>query len=272
MQTQFIYMGFDGKRRETENYLFKLSYNPKELTGAKFDECTCKEFGLQYNSGEILTIPRLKNWRYFFDPGSGLGKGLVFGIPHDIFENIKESSGGSIPPEIRYAVYNNFVDFHALSDIFPRPLFGLGVENLKQIGDKVIHPGAHSNAPVNLGNTVKEGSSYCNGEITLELIGLSIVNNRPCALIKYDSGESTLNMSVTFPAGGNVETIGGSEYIGDIYIDLETGWIRKVTLDEFIITERKEPNKKEKIKRYTIRHLILSLISRKEFEKDAVLL
>lgn len=264
MHTQFIQMGFDGKRKATEDYFFKLNYNPKELLHKSFDECTCKKFGLQFNGEGIKTIPKLKNWSYQFDPTSGMGKGLVFGIPHEPFEGLKDSDGNNILPEIIYAIYNNFVDFHTLSNLFT--MYGVGIEKLKHIGDKVIHLGAFTKAPINLAEIIKEGSVFCNGEIILEFIGIGTIDHRPCAIIKYDSGESTLDMKITAP-NGYVKTTGGSQYLGDIYLDLESGWTRKVALDEFVITERKEPNLK-KIKRYTVRNLTIKSISKEEFEND----
>jgi len=73
------------------------------------------------------------------------------------------------------------------------------------------------------------------------------------------------------PEGPDVLTEGGSEYKGDIYIDLETGWVRKVTLDEFVSTETGAANGQAKVNRYTVRHLLLRLISQEEFEKESAL-
>ena len=39
-------------------------------------------------------------------------KGQDFGIPHSRFENISDSRASNLAPAIRYAVYNNFTDFH----------------------------------------------------------------------------------------------------------------------------------------------------------------
>ncbi len=64
---------------------------------------------------------------------------------------------------------------------------------------------------------------------------------------------------------------GGSEYKGDMYIDLETGWVRKVTLDEFVVTETAVNNSPDKIKGYTARHILSRLISQQEFEKGLVI-
>ena len=56
MQTQFIHIGFDGKRTGTETYSLKLRDIPAALSEKKLDQCTVKEFGLP-NSENIVTIP-----------------------------------------------------------------------------------------------------------------------------------------------------------------------------------------------------------------------
>jgi hypothetical protein len=62
---------------------------------------------------------------------------------------------------------------------------------LKKIGDKIVHAAAFSEPKLNLA-----GSFFKNGEITLEFKGLSRVNGKSCALIGYDSGESSFKMVV----------------------------------------------------------------------------
>ena len=224
---------------------------------------------MRLNSEDFVTIPALRLWNYEFDQMSGLdGKGPVFGVPHNRFEGIKDSRGNELSPDIRYAIYNNFIDFHALNDGFSRPMFGRGIEQLKLVGDRIVHPAAFTEAPVNLGMAVKPSSVFRNGEVTLELKGISVVDGVLCALIGYDSGESTLKMIMASTEGADVLTEGGSEYKGDIYIDLGTGWVRKVTLDEFVVTETGAANSEAKVNRYTVRHLLLRLISQEEFEKD----
>ena len=269
MQTQFVHIGFDGKRTGIETYLLRLNCIPAALSGENLDEYICQEFGLQLNTGGIVTIPALKLWNYRFDLMSGIsGKGPVFGIPHDRFEGMVDSLGNKLSPDISYAIYNNFIDFHTFNDIFSRPMkFGKGIQELKSIGDRIVHAVAFTEAPVNLGSMIKSGSSFRNGEVTLELKGISLIDGAACALIGYDSGESTLKMLMAPSQDIEAVTEGGSEYKGDIYIDLETGWVRKVTLDEFVVTETKVINAPTKIDAYTVRHLLLRLISKQEFEK-----
>jgi hypothetical protein len=262
MQTQFIHIGFDGKRTGMETYLLRLRCVPAALSGKSLDEYTCQEFGLQLNGNSIATIPALKLFSYQFNMMSGIdGKGPVFGIPHERFEDLTDSMGNKLSPDIRYAVYNNFIDFHSLNDIFSRPMkFGKGIQELKHFGDKIVHATAFTEAPISLGTAIKSGSTFHNGEITLEFKGICTVDEVACAIVGYDSGES--NFRMTFALGNELDAItkGGSEYKGDMYIDLETGWVRKVTLDEFVVTEAEKTNSPSKVYGYTVRHLLLRLV------------
>ncbi len=202
-----------------------------------------------------------------------IGKGPLFGIPQEPFLGLKDSQGNKLPPDICYATYNNFVDFHALSDVFPRPMkYIKGIEQLKSVGDRIVHPGAFNEAPVSVIGVVRQGSVFRNGELTLELKGVSLVDDRPCALVNYDSGESTLRMAFIHGNGEDVMMEGGSEYTGDIHIDLASGWVRKVTLNEFVVTQTNTASQPNKIPGYTVRHILLRLISQQDFEKPISIL
>jgi hypothetical protein len=274
MQTQFIHMGFDGQRTGVETYLLRLRCIPAAMSGKTLDEWTCREFGLQLNDGPILTLPALRLFTYQFDQMSGvLTKGPMFGIPQEPFLGLKDSQGNQLPPDICYASYNNFVDFHALSDVFPRPLkYIKGIEQLKFVGERIVHPGAFNEAPVSVIGVVRPGSVFRNGELTLELKGISLVDDCPCALVNYDSGESTLRMAFIQGNSEDVVMEGGSEYTGDIYIDLASGWVRKVTLNEFVVTQTNTASRPNKIPGYTVRHILLRLISQQDFKKPISIL
>jgi len=270
MQTEFIHLGFNGRRTGIETYLLRLSCVPAAVSGKRLDEYVCREFGLKLGESVITTLPALRLFTYQFDQMSGvLSKGPMFGIPQEPFVGMKDSQGNSLPSDICYATYNNFVDFHALVDVFSRPMkYVKGIEQLKSIGDRFVHPGAFNEAPVSVDGVVRAGSVFRNGELTLELKGISLIDDRPCALVNYDSGESTLRMS--FIQGDNREDVtmdGGSEYTGDIYIDLANGWVRKVTLNESVVTETYTASRPTRIPGYTARHILLRLISQQEFEK-----
>jgi hypothetical protein len=217
----------------------------------------------------MTTIPALNLFTYQFDMMSGIvRKGPVFGIPQESFEGLTDSAGNKLSPDIRYAVYNNFIDFHTFNDVFSRPMkFGKGIQELKYFGDRIVHASALTEAPVSLGTTIKPGSVFRNGQITLELKGISVVDDAACALVGYDSGESTLKLTVALDKDQDALTEGGSEYKGDIYIDLQTDWVRKVTLDEFVVTQSGVANTPTKVYGYTVRHILLRLVSQQEFEK-----
>lgn len=271
METVFVHIGFDGKRTGTETYVLKLKCVPASLSGQDADEYTCGAFAYRINDGPSLTIPALSGWSYL--PSlSGTArdeKGQVLGIPHGKFEDLTDSRGYKLPVGIRYAVYNNFVDFHGFNDIFARPTAGgKGIQDLTTIGQRIVHAAAFSEPPVNLGSGIKEGSVFRNGEITLEFKGVGVVEGAACALVGYDSGESTLRMIMPLGPGKDMETVGGSEYKGDLWIDLATRWVRKVTMDEFVITETRLPGPGQKITNYTVRHLLMRMVGREEFERD----
>ena len=274
MQTQFIHMGFDGKRTNVESYLLRLRCAPGAPRGKQLDEYSCRDFGLQLGDDPITTLPVLSGFTYSFDYLSGVTKkGPIFGVPQEPFEGMTDSLGKPIAPDICYATYNNFVDFHALSDVFARPLkYIRGIEQLRSIGDRIVHPGANTEAPVSLDGVVREGSVFRNGKLTLELKGVSLVDGRPCALVNYDSGESTLKMAFIQRAGEDQLMEGGSEYTGDIYIDLASGWVRKVTLDEFVVTRTCTASRPTWVPGYTARHILLQMISQQDFERPVSLL
>jgi hypothetical protein len=269
-QTEFVHIGFDGKRTGSETYVVTLRCVPAALSGKSADEYTCGKFQVRVGDAPAITIPALAGWSYAFGtvPAGIDDKGQVFGVPHDKFEKVIDSRGHELPVGIRYAVYNNFIDFHGFNDVFARPTKGGGgIQDLKMIGQKIVHAAAFSEPPVNLGSGIKSGSVFRNGEVTLEFKGVSIVDGAPCALVGYNSGESTLRMIMPLGGDKDMETVGGSQYTGDLYIDLATRWVRKVTMDEFVITETRLPGAAPKIDAYTVRHLLIRMISQAEFEQ-----
>jgi hypothetical protein len=270
-ETRFVHIGFDGKRTGAEIYILKLKCLPAAMSGKAGDEYTCREFRLRINDGPELTVPSLAGWSYVFtlQPEGKDEKGQVLGIPHAKFEGLADSRGNKLAVGVAYAVYNNFIDFHSFNDVFARPAAGgPGIQDLKNIGQRIIHAAAFSEPPVNLGAGIKEGSVFRNGEVSLEFKGLSTIDGAACALVGYDSGESTLKMIMPVGPDKDIVTVGGSEYKGDLFIDLATRWVRKVTMDEFVVTETTVPGPAPKIDAYTVRHLLMRMISQEEFEKD----
>jgi hypothetical protein len=72
------------------------------------------------------------------------------------------------------------------------------------------------------------------------------VDNAPCAIVTVDSGQSSFKMIMN--PGTNMEerAVGSSHYKGDIYIDLATKWVKRVTFDELVVTESTTPATQKK--------------------------
>ncbi len=262
-ESQVVQIGFDGKRTGVQTFVLKLKCEP----GDKF---TCRSLTVQANSEKPASIPALAGWTYVFQvtPTGADAEGQVLGIPHAKFEGLVDDQGRKIAPAVSYLIYNNFIDFHSFNDILSRPTpEGKGIQDLTRIGQKIVHSAAFTSPAVNLGTNIKPGSFFKNGEITLELKGLGLVDGAPCALVGYDSGESTLKMIVPMSPKVDIVTEGGSEYVGDFWVDLSSRWMRRLVLNEFIVSRTALPGG-GKLDSYNVRHLSIRLVGREEYEKD----
>ena len=112
---------------------------------------------------------------------------------------------------------------------------------------------------------VKAFLIFGNGEITLEFKGLSVVCDRYCALLGYDSGQSSFKMIMKPMPNMEIQTVGSSHYKGDIYKDLATNWVQKVTMTEFVVSETILPMPPNKITSVIERDIIIRNVSEKEF-------
>lgn len=238
METRVIYYSLNGERTGEDVYRLYLKCNPSNADSQKGDKYTCIKYTLQYNNGSEVEIPSLKNWSYIFDTSPN-GQGIeMFGINHSKFDNLIDANGKSLPPDKNYLIYNSFIDFHAMCNVFSERVYdGNGIQDLHKIGQKIIHASANSEVPIELGGNIEKGSYFRNGKITLELEGLSLVKNQVCALLKYDSGESSFKMIMKPMPNMEVSTSGSSHYRGDIYKDMNTGWVQRATLNELVVSQ-----------------------------------
>jgi hypothetical protein len=244
METRVIAYAPDGKRINTDVLKLTLKCAPAQVTGKDADEYTCTKFTVQLGVGKEVAVPAMANWSYRFrNVGAGLdGKGQVFGIDHAQFENLVDANGQPLPVDKAYFVYNSFVDFHAFCNVFAEPMAGgKGIQDLKTLGQKIVHAAAFTEAPVNLGSGIAQGSTFKNGEVTLELKGLGLVDGAACALLGFDSGQSSFQMLMKPMPNLEVRSVGASHYKGDIYVDLTTHWVRKAVMDELVVTESTVP-------------------------------
>jgi hypothetical protein len=268
-ETQYVHLGFDGKRTGTETYVLKLKCVPAAFSGKDGDKYTCAAFEYRVNDGESLSVPALAGWSYVstVEAQTSDSGATLFGIPHSRFEGLTNSRGTKLPPAISYSIYNCFIDFHSFHDVFARPSdSGKSIRDLRSVGQKIVHYSAFSEPPINLGAGFKEGSVFRNGEVSLEFKGLSLVDGAACALVGYDSGESTLKMIMAAGPDKDMVINGGSQYKGDLTIDLASRWLRKATMDEFVVTQVRLPGPAPAVPSYTVRHLLLRLVGRQEFE------
>ena len=262
METRVITYAPNGDRVETDVYRLELTWTPGSATAGPVTadgagQYTCNRFSVQFGAGPEVEIPALAGWTHLFKPGLD-EKGQVFGVDHARFENLVDANGQPLPVGTAYFVYNSFIDFHGFCDVFPRPTAeGKGVQDLTHIGQRIVHAAAFSEAPVSLGTGIKEGSTFRNGEITLEFKGLSLVDSAACAILAYDSGESSFPMLMEPMPNMEVSTVGSSHYYGDIHIDLATRWARKITMGEMVVSETTVPGLANKVDAAIERNLMI---------------
>jgi hypothetical protein len=240
----------DGSITATDVYRLFLTCTPSALAGTAGDRYTCRRFTVELGGTPEIRIPSLEGWSYEFTtrPFERQANGRTLGIPHEPFDDVKDAEGRVLPPGNAYHVYNAFIDFHSFF-IFtdPTPKQG-GIQDLVRLGQKLVHPSAFSQPATSLGSQVKEGSYFRNGEITIELKGVGVVDGAECAIIGYDSGRSEFRMAVTAAPGLEVTTTGSSHYQGDIYKDLVTSWVRKAILSELVVSETVVPGQAQTVR------------------------
>ncbi len=272
MTSKLITYALDGTRLGTDTMRIRLKCIPAGVDGRNVDQYTCASFTIEFSGAPEVEVPALRNWSYDFGPmATGIDeKGQVFGIDHSKFENLTDANGKPIPPDKSYHVYNAFIDFHGFCNVFACPMPGdaKGIEELKHIGDHIIHAAANTEAPVNLGSNVEEGSTFKNGQVTMAFKGLSSVDGRTCAIVAYDSGASSFQMKMKPMPNMEIRTVGSSHYFGDLYIDLATRWVQKATMAELVVTETRLPMPPNKINAVIERDILIRNVPPEEFETN----
>jgi len=267
IETKLIHYAQDGTRSRVDTLKLYLETIPEGSPGKSGNEYICRKFTVQRGSDSPTAIPSLEGWSYTYEFGLD-EQGRVFGIDHSKFENLKDGEGRSFPPDTSYFVYNTFIDFHGFCNVFAERVEGdKGIQDLKAIGDRIIHAASFTEPPVNLGSNVAEGSTFKNGEVTLEFKGLSIVDDRPCSVIEFDSGESSFHMIMEPMLKIQIETSGSSHYKGDLYIDMESYWVRKVVMGELVVSETTMPMAPHKVNSVIERTTIIRAVNSTDFLK-----
>jgi len=271
MESRLIAYALDGKRTSTDVFRLRLKCVPARLSGKQADEYTCAEFTVQLGDAAPVSVPALRGWTYLFGttPDDVDEKGQVFGIDHGKFAKLVDAEGKMVPPDKSYHVYNAFIDFHSFCNVFARPVAagGKGIQDLKRIGDRIVHAAAFTEPPVGLGSDVANGSAFKNGKVTLELKGLSRVDGAACALVAYDSGESSFRMIAKPTPEMEIRSVGSSHYLGDLYVDLATRWVRKATMYELVVAETTLPMAPHKVNAVIEREILIRNVDKDEFAR-----
>lgn len=269
MMTKVIHIEPDGQRKNREVYTLWIQFTPKAAPEA--DLVTCRRFTVRAGDGPEVAIPALKDWSYRL-PRTATGldeRGQIFGIDQSRFEHLVDEKGTALSMDVSYMVFNAFVDFHSFGQVFcARVKDGKGIQDLHRIGDRIVHAAANSEAPVHMGSMAEKGSTFKNGEITLELKGTSQVGGRRCAIVAYDSGDSSFHMTIKPMPQIAIDVVGGSHYWGDLYVDLGNQWVRKATLSELVVSETSGAVLPQKMHGVVERALLLEAISKEAVGRE----
>lgn len=241
METKVVYLGEDGTRTVPVSIRLLLMCVPAGQSPRDGYRYTCAKLTIRKGNEPEVRIPALNGWSYLLkrteDGGFHQG-GLVYGIDHGRFQGLKDDKGNTLPPEGAYGMYNMFIDFHAFCNQFAeRTMTKKGIQDLKRIGKKIVHESAFSEPTLQLSGNIEDGSFFKNGEVTLEFKGLSIVDGVACAIVGFDSGDSSFKFRIKPTPDMEIKTVGAAHYWGDLYIELDSRWVRKVEMGELTVSK-----------------------------------
>jgi hypothetical protein len=249
MESRLMMHAPDGSLAGTDVYRLTVACTPQRTAGTEGDRCTCLKFTVQLGGAPETVIPSLEGWSYTYRHAAGAADpdGRTLGIPHEPFEKLVDQDGAALPAGNAYHVYNAFIDFHSFFFFAQRNTRGHGIQDLSSIGARIIRAAAGATAATDVEGVTGKESHFTNGEITLELKGLGLVNEASCAIVGFDSGSSSFLMVMNAAENIEVRTVGSSHYHGDIYLDLDTGWIQKAGLTEMVVSETTMPGAASRI-------------------------
>lgn len=270
METKVVYLGADGTRTIPITVKLFLKCVPAGQSPQDGYRYTCSKISLQKEGEPEVHISALDGWSYMFkraEDGGFHHEGQIYGIDHGRFQGLKDGKGNALPPEGTYVLYNMFIDFHAFCNQFAeRAMTGNGIQDLKRIGEKIVHESAFSEPTMQLSGSIAEGSFFRNGEVTLAFKGLSIVDDVACAIVRFDSGDSSFKYLINPTPDMNIKTIGAAHYWGDLYIELESRWVRKVEMGELTVSKVTLGSQKD-INSVMERRTTIRAMDKEEFER-----
>jgi hypothetical protein len=272
METKVVYLGEDGTRTVPITLRLLLMCSPAGQSPGDGYRYTCSKLSIQRENEPEYHIPALDGWSYLFKravDGSFNHGGMIYGIDHGRFQGLKDNKGNALPPEGAYGMYNMFIDFHAFCNQFAqRTMSKKGIQDLTEIGQKIVHESAFSEPTMQLSGNISEGSYFKNGEVTLEFKGLSIVDDVACTIVRFDSGDSSFKFDVNPTPEMKIKTVGAAHYWGDLHIELDSRWVRKVEMGELVVSKVALGDQKD-IKSVMERRTIIRAMDKAQFEELA---
>jgi hypothetical protein len=240
VQSELATHSSKGVLKSTDVYVELLKVEPGDRSAGEADRFTCKKFSIKRGDNLKVSIPSLAGFSYdvnkdLLDANGIDQNGELYSVPEETFESLVDDSDAKLPFEVGYQVYSAFYYFHSYTDYAEPTSQGKGIQDLKTIGDSVVVAGSFSESPLP-GKLAKDTAFWKNGEITLGFNGLSVVDEKPCAVLGLDSGVCHWSMPMTYMPIMNLKTVGVSNYQADIYMDLETKWVRRLDMVLFEIT------------------------------------
>ncbi len=223
LESRAVEFGTDGSRKGTSTLSLELKYEPGEP-----DTYTCIGLTMQQAGGTAITIPALAGWSYQLQDGN---------VPVEKFQGLTDENGNVLPPQVSQPVMEAFTVFHQFCTSLCEPVGeGQGIEDLTRIGDRIVHDSSFTERDMSY-TGAKEGSVFRVGETILELKGLTVVDGSACAVIGYDSGEGSLRLVMEPMPNMQIKVVGAATGTGDLYVDLATNAVKKVTMTDVSITK-----------------------------------
>lgn len=232
MESIVVHRETDGTKKGQISYKLLLQIIPGSDPGGSDDTYTCRCFTVQREGEAPVLIQELSGFAYVYQEGVD-EEGQIFGLDQSRFQFLSERIGIDLSVEEAYFVFNTFVDFHTFLNVLST---GESISVLKRVGDHTSHSSSFSTPPLHLGDMVQEGSVFNSGELWLRFDGYGLAGERPCALVRYDGGDSFFKMNMVPAPNILVEVNGYSHYRGMMWIDVEHRWIERVELGEVIST------------------------------------
>lgn len=232
-ETDYLSYAPDGTRIGTEKVIMDCAVSVDDSGRQRLE---CLEFSLVDSNGQRQRIPALAGWEHSINVVAP----EVLGVPHADFQNLTTEDGTPLRPDLNHRVYNTFIDFYAFTNVFAQPApdaAARDIADLHEMGQEIEHHTAYSKPPVDLGDAVKEGSYFQNGRVTLQWLGNGKVGRRSCAIVRFDSGESSLLMLMEPAPDTQMQVKGGSQYWGDLFINLDDYWVERATFTELVLTQ-----------------------------------